>query len=311
MAETIQETRPPEPPPKPPELPRATEPRGSSGDGGAGIDSQANAHQEAENAARAEYAKARAGMSDGQDGTAQDSTTQDDTRGGDDSRNSLQPTPEFQQQLDEHSTDWDTRKAAGEHALSEQPAQAETGAGQPAKALDDSGSTATPAQDAVGQTQPESTDLQPTVEVTDPVAGLSDSGRESYDTLRSAVDRAAARTPDEVRDTLSRAQLTAGAREPYLRSMFVGSDLENAVAADEEVDANPNIVHLGTAQPGQSVADFVIKDQNGDVGIDVSGGSASTIGAHLGREYIDTRSQVLDYPTFSQEFLNEVFDEPG
>jgi hypothetical protein len=140
-----------------------------------------------------------------------------------------------------------------------------------------------------------------------PITLLSAAGKASYATLRAAVDRVRALPAADIRAALSDAQITAGRQEPYLRSMFVGSAVENLVAQDAAVAADAKIAHLGTAAPGQAVADFVITDGALKVNIDVTGSSATSISNHLGRAYIVGRDQIIDYSTFSPEFLAEVF----
>jgi hypothetical protein len=80
--------------------------------------------------------------------------------------------------------------------------------------------------------------------------------------------------------------------------MFLGSVVENLVATDPAVDAletSGSIARLGTAAPGQPVADFVINDGGTQVGIDITGSSATSIANHLGRAYVTTRAQILEY----------------
>ncbi|MFR9800602.1 hypothetical protein ACL02U_32605 [Streptomyces sp. MS06] len=115
------------------------------------------------------------------------------------------------------------------------------------------------------------------------------------------------RTAAQVRGNLSPGQLAAGQRKPFLQRMFVGSDIENAIAEDAAVQADPNIAHLGTSQPGQAVPDFHILDGGAEVGIDITGASRTSIGEHLARSYVESRAQILDYPSLSDDFLAEVF----
>jgi RHS repeat-associated protein len=134
---------------------------------------------------------------------------------------------------------------------------------------------------------------------------LGAADRASYDHLQEAVDRAASRPPDEIRAGMSIDQIEAGQREPYLQSMFAGSDIEKAVARDPAIAGDPNITHLGTSRPGQAVPDFKIGD--GGYGVDVTGGSASSHATHMGRPYIDHSDQIMQYPTLSPDVLKEIF----
>lgn len=134
---------------------------------------------------------------------------------------------------------------------------------------------------------------------------LSDADRASYDRLREAVDRSANRSPAQIRAGLSTDQIAAGQREPYLQSMFAGSEIEKGVADDPAVRGDPNIAHLGTSSPGQRVPDFTIG--NGGYNVDVTGGSASSLSTHLGRSYIQHADQVMQYPTLSPSVLKEIF----
>jgi RHS repeat-associated protein len=140
-----------------------------------------------------------------------------------------------------------------------------------------------------------------------PVAGLSDSGAASYQNLMSALGDVMKRDADTVRNSLTQGQLARGQQEPYLRSMFVGSNIESGVAAHPAVLADPNISHLGNSRPGQAVADFTIRDGRSLVNIDVTGGSATSVRDHMKRPYISSRAQILDYPSIGSSFLDRVF----
>lgn len=89
--------------------------------------------------------------------------------------------------------------------------------------------------------------------------------------------------------------------------MFIGSDIEKAAANNPAVLADPNIRHMDTSAPGQSVPDFTIQDGTNVVNIDVTGGSATAIADHLRRDYIDGRGQILDYPTVSGSYVDDIF----
>jgi len=134
--------------------------------------------------------------------------------------------------------------------------------------------------------------------------GLSPADRASFDKLQSAVDRAASRSADEIRAGLSADQITAGKANPWLRSMFVGSEIEKSAAVDGAVQGDANIVHQGTSQAGQKLPDFVIGDCKN---VDVTGSSESSINDHLGRDYYDHPDQIITYPSIPQSKLNDIF----
>ncbi|HZP54970.1 DUF6531 domain-containing protein [Actinocrinis sp.] len=136
-------------------------------------------------------------------------------------------------------------------------------------------------------------------------ASLSAGDQASYDTLRQAVDRSAARTPAQIRANLSPAQIARGQQEPYLQRMFVGSEIEKGAANDPAVIGDPNITHLGTSSPGQPVADFQIG--SGGYNVDVTGGSASSYNTHMNRPYISHGDQIMQYPTISDADLKQIF----
>jgi hypothetical protein len=140
-----------------------------------------------------------------------------------------------------------------------------------------------------------------------PVAALSPVGQASYKKLLAAVLRVRGSTAAQFRSWLSPGQLAAGQEEPWLRSMYLGSVIENQVAADAAVSGDSDIAHLGTTAPGQAVADFVITDGTNSVNIDVTGSSQSSISKHLGRAYIESRDQILDYSSFDNAFLDDVY----
>jgi hypothetical protein len=115
-------------------------------------------------------------------------------------------------------------------------------------------------------------------------------------------------TAAQFRGWLSADQLAAGRSKPFLRRMYLGSVIENQIAADAAVQGDANIAHLGTSAPGQAVADFVITDGSKSVNIDITGGSATSISDHLGRAYVVSRAQILDYSSFDDAFLDQVFN---
>ncbi|WP_228039807.1 golvesin C-terminal-like domain-containing protein [Streptomyces chromofuscus] len=132
-------------------------------------------------------------------------------------------------------------------------------------------------------------------------------GKASYKRLKDAVAQAAARPASAVKTSLSPAQIAAGKKLPFLKRMFIGSDIEKAAANNPAVFADPNIRHMGTSAPGQSVPDFTIQDGTDVVNIDVTGGSATAIADHLRRDYIDSRGQILDYPTVADSYVDDIF----
>lgn len=133
---------------------------------------------------------------------------------------------------------------------------------------------------------------------------LSDTDRASYDRLRTAVDRAANRSADEFRSSMSPGQVARGREEPWLRSMYAGSNIENAVARDSGIATDPNIEHLGTTAPGRAVPDFVIGDGKN---VDVTGGSQSSLDKHMKRDYYTHPDQILTYPSLSPSKLKDIF----
>jgi hypothetical protein len=130
---------------------------------------------------------------------------------------------------------------------------------------------------------------------------------DAHSALMSALQRALKRTPAEVRDSLSEAQLEAGRNNPSRQSQYVGTSIENAVADDPAVALNPDITHFGSGAPGTPVTDFRIQVGGETIDIDITGSSASSLASHLGRSYISSGDQLLLYPTLPRGFLNEVF----
>ena len=136
------------------------------------------------------------------------------------------------------------------------------------------------------------------------LAGLSPADRASFTRLQEAVDRAANRSADEIRASMSPDQLKAGKADPYLQSMFVGSNIEKAAAVDSAVSSDANIVRQGGSLPGKPVPDFVIGDGKN---VDVTGASQSSIDTHLGRDYYDHPDQIITYPSIPQSKLKDIF----
>lgn len=129
----------------------------------------------------------------------------------------------------------------------------------------------------------------------------------AYSAILGAMQRARNRTLSEVRASLTPAQLAAGREKPWLRAVFFGSSIENAVAADPAVANNPDITHLGTSAPGSSVADFKIRVGGKTILLDVTGSSRTAIASHLTRPYIENGNQLLLYPSATASFLAELF----
>jgi len=138
-------------------------------------------------------------------------------------------------------------------------------------------------------------------------ASTEGSLQHAYTNLLNALHRALNRTPAQVRATLSPAELSAGRDNPGRRSQYVGTSIENAVAADPAVASDPDIVHLGAASRGVPVTDFRIQVGGQRIDIDVTGSSGSSISDHLKRQYIQSGSQLLLYPSLGQGFLSEVY----
>lgn len=158
--------------------------------------------------------------------------------------------------------------------------------------------------DTLGIPQPESNELPDRSDAAEWKDRLSPRDRASHDRLVRAVDRARKRSPDEFRESMSDAQLKRGRKDPWLRSRFAGTSIENAAAEDLEVDADPNITHLGTSRPGQSVGDFEIGD---GIIVDVTGASDTSIRVHLRRPYIEHRDQIITYRSLTFDELMEIF----
>lgn len=140
-----------------------------------------------------------------------------------------------------------------------------------------------------------------------PVDLLTAAGKASYQLLRAAVERARARSAADFRAMLGPGEYARGKTEPWLRSMYVGTALEKMVADDAAVLADANIEHLGAGMRGQSLPDFVIEHGEMECPIDVTGGSATSIRDHLNYAFVIGRDQIIDYPSFSADFLAEIF----
>ncbi|WP_086663488.1 hypothetical protein [Lentzea kentuckyensis] len=131
---------------------------------------------------------------------------------------------------------------------------------------------------------------------------LSAKDKASYARLKDAVSASRNRTPAQMRASLSRRQLRKGKQKPWLRSMFVGSDIEKDAA--RRVRRDTNIAHLGTSQPGRAVPDFRIGGQHN---VDVTGGSPSSLRTHMNRPYYSHPDQILTYPSLPKSTLDAIF----
>ncbi|GAB2843465.1 hypothetical protein [Lentzea nigeriaca] len=131
---------------------------------------------------------------------------------------------------------------------------------------------------------------------------LSAKDKASYNNLKNAVNASSNRSAAQIRAGLSPRQLARGKQEPYLRSRFVGSEIEKDVA--RRVRSDTNISHLGTSQPGKAVPDFKI---GGKHNVDVTGGSATSMRTHMNRPYYSHPDQVLTYPSVPKTKLDAIF----
>jgi hypothetical protein len=93
----------------------------------------------------------------------------------------------------------------------------------------------------------------------------------------------------------------------FVRRMWAGSALENAVARDPEVLADSNITHLGTAA-GREASDFVIGD---NYNIDVTGNSRTSITDHMSRNYYQHPDQILTYSTLTPGEVATIYGKAG
>jgi len=111
----------------------------------------------------------------------------------------------------------------------------------------------------------------------------------------------ASRPVSEFRKALTPRQLYAGRNIDWLRSVFAGTKIEDAVAEDPLIAGDPNIVHVG----GPNNPDFVIGSGNN---VDITGNSASSLRSHMSRPYYDDPSQIITYDSLADEFLEEMFE---
>lgn len=132
---------------------------------------------------------------------------------------------------------------------------------------------------------------------------LSAGDRASLERLVAATQRARNRSADDFRASMSDDQLTTGAENIGRGYQYSGSSIENAVANDEAIRDDPNITHMGTARPGQQVADFKV----GDLVVDVTGRGASTLTSKETKPYINPSGVVLSYPSLSYGFIKSIF----
>ncbi|RJQ82058.1 hypothetical protein D5S17_03820 [Pseudonocardiaceae bacterium YIM PH 21723] len=132
--------------------------------------------------------------------------------------------------------------------------------------------------------------------------GLNTKDKASFDKIQDALNKSAARSNDDIRKSLTQAQLDAGKKHPKFRSTYVGSQIEKDVA--DRVASDPNIKHMGAGKPGQPVADFQIGNQHN---VDITGGTKKSMDDHLVRNYYDHEDQILQYPTFDKKKLDDIF----
>ena len=129
----------------------------------------------------------------------------------------------------------------------------------------------------------------------------------AYGDLLSGLQRMAKGTPAEIRASLTPEQLASGRENPDLRAAYVGASIEKGMAADPAIASNPDILYMGSSRPGSPVADFKINMGGRPINVDVTGSSPSSLSPHLSRDYIQSGSQLLLYPSFTKAFLAAVF----
>ncbi|MEU0880513.1 hypothetical protein ABZ345_18070 [Lentzea sp. NPDC005914] len=131
---------------------------------------------------------------------------------------------------------------------------------------------------------------------------LSAKDKASYANLKDAVSASSNRSAAQIRSRLSAGQLRKGKKKPWLRSMYVGSEIEKDAA--RRVARDTNITHLGTSAPGRAVPDFQI---GGRHNVDVTGGSPSSLRTHMNRPYYTHPDQILTYPSVPRSKLDAIF----
>ncbi|OLZ53105.1 hypothetical protein BS329_09745 [Amycolatopsis coloradensis] len=131
---------------------------------------------------------------------------------------------------------------------------------------------------------------------------LNAKDRASYDKLQNAMNASAGRSASQIRSGLSNTQIQNGQKHPWLRSMYVGTEIEKDTA--RRVARDTNISHLGASNPGKAVPDFQI---GGKHNVDITGGSASSTRTHMNRPYYHHPDQILSYPTIPKTKLEDIF----
>ncbi|MER7309884.1 Teneurin-1 [Streptomyces griseoluteus] len=131
----------------------------------------------------------------------------------------------------------------------------------------------------------------------------------SYYRLQDATNRAAGRSVEEFRASLSEAQLKAGSENVGRAYQHLGTSIESAVANDPAVLADSSITHLGNSMRGRAVPDFQIETANGPFNVDITGGSKTSIADHLKRSYLE-RENILDYQTIPFYKVKQIFNIP-
>ncbi|MFJ9779538.1 hypothetical protein ACIRSS_08140 [Amycolatopsis sp. NPDC101161] len=98
--------------------------------------------------------------------------------------------------------------------------------------------------------------------------------------------------------------IKAGRARPDLRTRFIGMAVEKYVAATV---SHPDIKQLGASRPGTSVPDFLIKDGERSIPVDVTGSSTTSTKEHLQRAYISRETQIVAYRSISARIIDAVF----
>ncbi len=155
--------------------------------------------------------------------------------------------------------------------------------------------------------RPAGSAAKPVAKVAKPTPGawaakLSAKDKASYANLKNAVQASSGRSASQIRSGLSASQINNGKKHPWLRSMYVGSEIEKDAA--RRVARDTNITHLGTSSPGRAVPDFRI---GGRHNVDVTGSSPSSLRTHMNRPYYTHPDQILTYPSVSPATLNAIF----
>ncbi|OIV39141.1 hypothetical protein BIV57_02075 [Mangrovactinospora gilvigrisea] len=151
---------------------------------------------------------------------------------------------------------------------------------------------------------------------------------EAYNKLQAATERAANRPVEEFQAEVSEGQRDAVKDKFWRGYAYVGTSIEDAIAADPEIANDPRITRLGAAQRGIRVPDFLIQAPEAQPGdpdydpnrprvpayaVDITGGSKTSVREHRNREYITgTRlyhdpDQVVTYRTRTVGEIKDIF----